>query len=326
MTNVQTGSIRLGIGKQTALGTIATQPTYLYGVESGGIVVPLAQEPDDLTSGKRSSSSVRRGDVSNSADQVGRAFLASIGLLLYGALGDVDTTGASAPYTHVFTLADTLPYLSVFQEFGAGGSLVALRDCKIDELTFEWEGNQPLKVSAKYNGTVVSFPTSITAGTDETGLTTYFTPVGGTFTLDVDSATPATAAIKGGKITLTNATRHEHYSGAIQAGDVSEGWHVAECAFTTVPADLATWKTIVTGTSTGTGVAASPVYGCFAHTFVSGAYSLKAEGTKVAYVCDLPQAAAGGGAAEVELAGKCMLPIDDSAPVKFTLINATASY
>lgn len=41
-----------------------------------------------------------------------------IGALLYGALGSKSVSGAGDPYTHVFTLGATLPYLTVWRHFG----------------------------------------------------------------------------------------------------------------------------------------------------------------------------------------------------------------
>ena len=331
---VQKGSIRLGLAAETTEGTAIAAPQYLFGVESGGPIVSPTQEPDDLTSGARTSSAVFRGDTECGFELVGRANLASIGMLLWGALGAKAVTGASAPYTHVFTIGNTLPSFTMFQSIvdGAGIDVPRVAGAKCDSLTFEWEGNNPLKVSGSYRGRALSFGASDTASIlDEVGLTTNFIPAGGTFKLDVDSSTPATALIKGGSITLTNNVEAQFYSGTITAGGVDAGWHVAECAFTTVPADIDEWRTIITGTSSGAGVAAAPVYGSFEHVFKSqggvAAHQLKFEGLKVAFMCDLPQAEAGGGAAEVELAGACLMPTGEGAsPVKVTLVNATATY
>lgn len=327
MTVVQTGSVRLGVAKQAAAGTLETNPTYLFGVESGGINVAIDQAPDELTSGSRAAATVYRSGVTNTVDMTGRAHIASTGLMLYGALGSKSVTG-SGTYTHIFTLAESLPILSIFEEFGSGGSVVGLRDAKVNELTFSWEANSPLKMTSKLTGTVVSFPSSITATTDETALTTYFTPVSGTFKLDLDGDTLAAASVKGGSISVKNNLTADFYSGSISAGSVSEGKHSVELSLTTVPADLTQWKTVVTGTTTGSGVAATPVYGSFEVTFTSGTASLKLEGSNVAFMCDLPQASAGGGAAEVDLAGVVLLDTytDKTSCIKATLINSTATY
>lgn len=326
---VQKGSIQLGLAKESTEGTAIAAPEYVFGVESGGVTVAVAQEPDDLTSGARSTSVVYRGDAAVGAEFTSRANLDSLGDLLLAALGAVATTGAEAPYTHAFTLANTLPSYTVFEGIvdGEGFDIPRVAGAKCDELKFEWEGNNPLKVSARFAGRALSFGASFTASvTDETALTTHFHPAGGTFKLDVDSATPATAAIKGGSITITNSLRPDFYSGTITAGGVAEGWHVSECAFTTVPASIDEWRTIVTGAADGTAVAAAPEYGSFEIVFAtsSAGHSLKLEGGNVAFMCDLPQAEAGGAAAEVELAGVCLN--DGTTTVTATLVNAVAAY
>jgi hypothetical protein len=331
--SVQKGSIRLGIAKESAEGTAETAPAYVFGLESGGVNVAVAQEPDDLTSGQRTTSTVFRGNAETGAEFLGRANHASIGLIAYGALGGLATTGSTPTWTHTITLANALPAFTIFEGIvdGAGIDVPRIAGAKFDTLTFEWEGNNPLKVSGSLKGRALTFGASMTASiTDETGLTTNYIPAGGTFKYDVDSATVAEACIKSGRITLTNNLTPDFCAGTVTAGGVSEGWHVAECAFTTTPADIDEWRTIITGTAGGTGIAASPVYGSFEFVFKTSAnanHLLKLEGLKVAYMCDLPQAEAGGGAAEVELAGACLLPSGAGAsPVKITVLNGTASY
>ena len=86
--------------------------------------------------------------------------------------------------------------------------------------TIAWEGNKPLDVAAKLVGGVLSFPASFAAGTDECDRSNYFTPVGGSFKVDVDGATLAAVPVTGGKITVKRGAQAKFFSGAIEAGDV----------------------------------------------------------------------------------------------------------
>lgn len=331
---IQEGSILLGIAAEATEGTPVAAPQYVFGAEDGGVIPVVSDEPDDLTSSQNCSSSVFRKEAAADGDMVVRANLASIGMLLWGTLGDKAVTGASAPYTHVFTNSIVKPSFTLFEIIpdGVGLDVPRADGVKVDELTFEWEGNNPVKVSAKCKGRALSFGASGTASiASEVGVSTNFIPAGGTFKIDVDSATPVAAKIKGGSITLGNSLTQQFYSGVLTPGAVDPGWHVAECAFTVVPDDIDIVRTVLTGSASGAGIAVAPVYGSFEHVFKSqggdAGHSLKFEGLKVAYMADLPKAKAGGGAAEVELAGKCMLPSGAGAsPVKVTLINATAAY
>jgi len=318
---LQTGKDIFYIGKQSAKGSLPAEPTFAHGLAGGGVKVDLTQEADKLTSAYLSPAGASRSRAESGAEIETRSFLRSVGLYLLGALGNVVTTG-SGTYTHTFDLGDTLPYLACWNAKG-DGTILAVKDCKIDELAFEWEENNPLVMKAKLPGGVLSFDTSVTPTVDETAAS-YFLPVGGTFQLDVDSATPVTTPIKGGSITIKRSASPQHYSGSIEAGDCHEGACDIEVGFTITPDNMTTWRTIATGTSNGSALATAPVYGSFAHTFVSGSASLKFEASRVAFLCDVPDANPEGGAAEVELSGICYR--SSGKPMTVTLVNAQASY
>lgn len=74
-----------------------------------------------------------------------------IASLLYGALGDVTTTGAEDPYTHEIVPAATRPYFTFWRSIG-GLIFDESSDCKIDQLVISGESNQPLKVTATVQG------------------------------------------------------------------------------------------------------------------------------------------------------------------------------
>ena len=305
----------------------------MFGLESGGAIAPnIAQEKDDLTSGQRSSSSVYRSGAEPGTSILGRANLASMGMVLWGALGGKAVTGASAPYTHTFKLANTLPSFTLFEIIpdGAGIDVPRLAGAKVDSLELSWTGNGPLKVSASYKGRALSFGASGTASvTDETSLTTNFIPAGGTFKLSVDSGTPATALIKSGTITLTNKLVQQQYSGTITPGAVDAGWHDAICTFVLVPDDIDLWRTTVTGTSSGAGIANAPVYGSFEHIFKSqggtAAHQLKLSAAKVGFMPEAVEAQAQGGAWEADFGGE-IVNDGPNGTVVVELTNATATY
>lgn len=317
---IETGSIRFGVAIQAAAGTLAANPTYLFGVESGDI--PPSPQWDDapLTSGSATLSGRELRRIDNTFQFETRAYTGSIGTLLRAVLGDVDTTGTST-YTHIFTHARPLPYLSTFKEHSAGGVVHALRDGKIKSLRLEWEENAPLRVIIDGVGTVFSKPSSITAGTDETGVLTFLKPVGGTFQYDVDSATPVTASVKGGFIEITNDAEADFYSGNMQAGDTSDNAHKVSCGFTVKPADFTEWNAMVDPALAGT-----DAYGSIDLTFVNGSASLKLEADKIGFVPYAIPAAAAGTQLTTELGGVCYTPTGWAGPLKATLINTVASY
>lgn len=320
---VQKAKDYIGVARQWALDSVALTPQFGHGLAGGGIKVALSQEPDPLTSAYLARAGAYRDKVENGAEYTARAWEKSVGLYLLAALGSVASTGTGDPYTHVFTLGSSVPYLTVFEAKG-DDTILAVADCKLDELAFNWEGNQPLELGVKLVGTELSFPATFVADVNEVDTHTYFSPIGGTFKLDVDSETPVTATLVGGSITIKRSAEAKFYSGDIEAGDVAESFCEVEVGFTVVPDDLDEWRTIVTGAADGTSAANSVTYGSFEMTFVYGTHSLKFAAAEVAFICDLPEADPAGGAAEVELSGQCYLA--SGTPITVTLTNAHEDY
>lgn len=318
-----TGKDVVGIALQTAKGSLAAAPEFSHGIAGGKVDVSPNQEPDALTSAKLAPANALRDKVENGGEYQTRAFKKSVALYLYGALGDIESTGALAPYTHTIELGDDVPYLSVFSEKG-DGTILAVRDCKVDELELSWEENKPVVLSVKMPGGKASFPAVFEADEEEVDSADYFRPVGGTFKLDVDSAVPATVSTRGGKVLIKRSAEPQYFSGDIEAGAVDEGNCMAEVSLTVVPDDLEMWRTIVTGSADGASVQTEPEYGSFEITFVMGTNSLKLSAGRVEFLCDLPEGNPEGGAAEIELSGRCYLSGDT--PITAVVVNDHARY
>ncbi len=319
---LQVGKAVFGIAKQTALGALAANPYFDMGLAGGGLAIAANQEADELTSAYLAAAGAFRDKVEAGFSIETRAWLKGIGLFLYGALGAVSTSG-SGPYTHTITLGSSTPYLSCFERAG-DDSLHAVRDCKVAELEFSWEENKPLGVKVSGPGTVWSVPSSFTPTASEVDTTDYFLPVDGSFKFDADSGTPVTTPMLGGTITIKRDAEAAYFSGDVEAGDVDQKHCEVEAKITLKPDDITLWKTLLTGTSSGTSIAHTPTYGSFEVTFVNGSYSLKLAASKVAFLCDFPEADPAGGAAKVEVAGLCYR--NTTTPITATLINAQASY
>lgn len=320
---IQSALAQVGIAKQSAKGTAASNPTFAHGLTSGTILtVEVAQELEEHTSGNRISDRVNRTGVMPGVDFSCRAHSKTLGLYLYGALGAVATTGASSPYTHTFTTADDLPYLTAFGKMGS--NIYGVQDLKIDELTLSFEEAQPVEIAISGMGTVADYAASFSAGTDDTA-SSYFYAASGTFKLDVDSDTPVTAAIRNGEISIANALEGIMLSGSISPSDIFPGRQEIECSFEIVPENLNDWRTIATGSSSGETASATPVYGSFEIAFTNGTDTLTLTATKVAFVCDFPDADPAGGAVSLSLEGLVVKPSAGSA-LSVALVNGQASY
>ena len=318
-----TGNVIFGVAKQTALGSLAANPTFAHGLIDGGLASDPKQEADPLTSASTSPLGAFRERIESASDFKARVMAKSIGLYLFNILGNIVTTGAS-PYTHTLTEGSSSPYLSLFEK-ALDGTIIAHKDCKVEELSIEWDENKPLDLSVKTNDGVLSFPATFTPTVDEAGSVLYYSPVGGTFKYDVDSGTPVVASIQGGTITMKRSNDPQFNSGAIEAASVYSGGLSIECKFKVRPEDVALWRTIVTGTTSGAAAATTPLYGSFEHTFVLGSDSLKISAPRVGFLADKPKANPANGLAEVELSGICYSNAG-ATPLTAVLINTQATY
>ena len=320
---LQKGKDVFGIAKQSAKGSIAANPTFAHGLAGGGMSIDVSQDPDELTSAYLNPSGAFRDKIDAGVKIETRVWQKAIGLYLLAALGSDVVTGGPA-YVHTITLGSALAYLTAFEKKG-DATLYALKDCKVDELVLEWDENKPLVMNATLTGGAFSIPATFTVGTDESDTSNYYTPVGGTFKYDVDSATPVTSSVKGGKITIKRSAEAQFFSGAIEAGDVFEGGLEIAVALSVVPDDMLLWKNIVTGSTSGTTLLTVPQYGSFEHTFVFGADSLKITCAHVDFRCDMPEADPKGGAVVSELVGNAYRGAT-ATPITVVLTNAVASY
>lgn len=320
---LQAAIAQVGAGKQTAKGSAAANPTYLHGITDGQVItVDVQQDLEDRTTTNRVSPAVNRTGVLAGIDFTGRVHAASAGLWLFGSLGSVSTTG-STTFTHTITSAADLPYLTCFGQLDS--NRYSVQDVKVSDLALSWNQNEPVEMSVQGMGTVIGFPASLTPTTNDT-FATYMRPAGGTFQLDVDSATPVTAKIQAGELSIANNLSEILLSGSVVPDDVMVGRQEVECSFDLVPNDLTDWRTIVTGTSGGTTASAVPIYGSFSCQFTDGTNTLTIAASRVAFTMDFPSADPAGGAVTVSMAGLCVQPAAGGTPCTVTLVNGTASY
>ena len=321
MSTPNAGSIRFGIASQASAGTLATNPAYLFGVEKGDIPANPAYDDAPLTSGTATKSNRELRRLEWPFEFTTNAYQGSVGTILKHALGKCTTTGASPTFTHVFEHLRPLPAgMSVFKEYSDGGDIHAVRDGKISSLRLSWEENAPLKLEVSGLGTVYSSPNSLTATDDETGLLTYYRPVGGTFKVDIDGTTLAARCTKGGFADLTNAISGDFCSGKLEASSLSDNAHDASCGMT-VKADVTEWEAIIAAVQAGT-----DLYGSVEWVFKSGTHTLTVEAKRIGFMPYAMPASAGGEEIEAELGGVCYTPPGEEGPVKITLTNDVAAY
>lgn len=323
---IQSALAQVGVAKQASKGSAAANPTFAHGLTNGAVITAeVSQDAEERTSSVRAATGVNRMSVVPGIDFTARAHPKSVGMYAFAALGTDTPTGAG-PYTHAITLADSLPYLTMFGKLGA--NIYKVQDVKIDSLGFSWSGTDPLEMAVSGTGTSITYTgatfvptTDETIGTDAV----YYAASAGTFQLDTVSATPVTASIVGGEITIGNNLEPIMLSGAITPNDIFEGRQDLECTFDLVIDDLNYWRSVLTGSTGGTTATAAPAYGSFSIAFTSGTNSLTLAATKVAFTTDFPDADPAGGPVQVTLAGVIVRPSSGS-PLTITAVNSQATY
>lgn len=324
MGAVQTRLVQMSLAKQAAKGTPAVAPAYTVGLTGGKVYdVELTESDLDTTWDNRVLSGFDREQAIPVSDASLVAMPKSIGLLLNLALGAVATTGAASVYTHVFTVGQSLPYATVWGKIGSAGDAAQLSDAKLESLEFEWDKAGACKVKAKFIGcdidTTVDFP--VVGATAEVVSSGVLKGVGGSFQID-----GAAARVTGGSIKITNTLETIVTSDSITPSDVFEGKVGIEVSLKVKPDDLSTWRKVITGTANGSGINAQPFYGSFDIGFVGpNATSLDFAASKAAWSTNLPDADPNGGAAELTLAGRLVIPATGS-PITATLVNDVATY
>lgn len=316
---VQDRLTQVALAKQVALASPAASATRQIGVKAGA-VASIAVEQEDIgqTWGSRISEGHDRGAMTPGAafDTVGMP--KSIGDLLLGALGSVNTSGSN-PYTHVFTDGLTLPYYTVFAR--KGSEYFKVSDARMNELELSWDGVKALTAKATYIGCDYDFLASAYASAaDERPKDGALKGAGGTFTVD-----GAAAIVKSGSIKISNGAEAIHGSGSMYPEDVFYKMVEVTGSLTVVVNNLSLFRKHVTGASNGTSASTTPFMCAIVCSFTDGTNTLTFNGDHCVSVIEFPDTSAEGGPVELEVAFAAVVE-DGTQPFNFTLVNTVTSY
>ena len=326
---MQTGIAQLGIAIQSGKGVAASAPDYCFGVLGGGPKIEVSQDPDEVTSSQRLQTSGVRSKIAVSVEASAPTYVAALGAILLAAYGDVQESGpVGGAYTHIYTHGDAVPYVTLF--WREDDEYQKFSDAKISELECKWEGPKRLEMSFTFQAGTADLKATPWSppGADETDATAWIVPVGGSFKIDGEGATPATAQVTGGSFKVSNNLSERELSSAIVVADHDEGRQTYETSLTLIPDDLDIWREMVAGDPHGQAASDSVQYGSLEFNFKEsdgGDATLKIEGGRVMFMADYPEAQPAGGRAELEAAG---IPLYDgtNSPMKATLVNAIDTY
>lgn len=307
-----------------------TAPTYTHGLVGGEpFSAEATVETDSVSCGVRAGIDSYKTEVNVASDIETRAYADVSGLYFLAALGDVATTG-SDPYTHVFTVGDSLPELIVWSQIDSG-AVRKIEGAKMDTLEISFDGNNPLTLGITLAGLTGSYGT-VTFGSPSC-FDGYFTCVGSTLKLSADTDTPVTITddiVTAGNISISNNVEAKFGAGSITPKAIANGKCTISGSMTINCANEDIQRTIETGSTSGTALTGSMVYGSFEWDFVhtsEAGYSLKVEALRVPFTISAMTVDPEGNMLESTLSwDNCLIDDPSESPVTITLVNGTASY
>ena len=316
--------VQASLGKQSVLGTAATEGKFKFGLTEGAAVkVDADEQALDTTWSTRLVEGFERLSVTPGLEFSGVATRQLIGQLLFFMLGADAVTGSGAPYTHTITESEPLP---IFTGFGRDNSdYLIVPDCRMDTLELSFEGVGALKYKATAMGTDVTASSTpwTTSGADERVQSGYFTMGGGSFTID-----DASAVITKGTITLSNNLKPIQPAFQVTPEDYMPGQLSLEYSFTILPDDFGEWEKVIFGAAglPASGIIPVPHYGAIVQEWLSGGTdTLTLTAPEVKTMVAFPAADPAGGPVELEITGETAVNLGGQA-ITWALVNSTPSY
>lgn len=166
--NAQDGAF--GLARQGAKGTYES-PQFWMKLLSGGVGTDqelMILEPEIGGSRDIFSDGVNQGPVKYSGPLEFVCKPEAFGLLLLGTLGAVASASASSAYEHTFTPADTVPWLSMYEDEGGGYEEFGYTDAIVGKLSLNCNRGDWLKGVADMIAITQDANVSETPGANET--------------------------------------------------------------------------------------------------------------------------------------------------------------
>lgn len=316
--------------------TAASAPavTFLASGDSAGIDSSTSTEAVALTNGKRDTTVDRYIAASDSSASVTTIATADmLGLLLYAALGAIDTDGDSAPYAHSITMGESIPTLSFFQQVGASNAaLQRLSGCKLDSLAIEAEGTKPPSVQMTFNGTVAEWLSATTwSGPSFDVSDGYFKTIDAevlfSLTDGTAAAPPSSVVLSKVSFNVSNSVAKGTRLGKVEPHKQVEGAATVTCSLEGTCDDTSLYRAVKTGSTSGTQIASAIVMGALQVTFPHSVedWDLVVKLGAVPWTIEAMSASTEGGPFDLKLSTDGAVSVDGTS-IEFILENDVASY
>jgi hypothetical protein len=323
-----------GIAVQADRDTPAAAPAYVNGLTGGtpfGLSRSIANTP--VACGNRAPSDARVDSIEVSPSVESLCYPDVFGMYLYAALGAVESApvdGHDGYFKHVFTMGETLPFVTLWSQVGTD-NFTRADGCKCSQLQVKATGNEHLAMTASFMG--IDAQVGIDAIPGNVAASCYngkYTTTDCDFKLDASSDVPTEALVADATFTFANSISTQTSLGRVTPRDVSDGNLSAGCSVTTIPDDIVQYKKMVTGSETSTSVVGKVVtgssYAKFLHTEDPN-MTLELEFRHVPFTADYPSVDPSGSEGTIQFTSDAaIITSPGESPVTVTVVNKVASY
>ncbi|MBQ9002521.1 MAG: hypothetical protein IJ087_11780 [Eggerthellaceae bacterium] len=263
-----------GIGLQPDANAAEPAVSFPASSDSPGIDVSTTTEPARVTNGMRDTTIDRYISGSESTATVTTlAFADMLGLVLYGTLGRIASTGDAAPYTHDIKMGEVLPTLTFTQQVGAtDAALQTLDGCKVNSLAIEAEGTTPPSVQIGLAGCAAKWlEENVWNDPDFDADDGYFrtTDAEVLFSLTDGNAVAPPSSVILSRISISVANNVEAGTrfGEVDPHEQQEGAATVTASVEGTTSSTSMYRAVKTGSDTGTNIAKTIVTGALQVTF-----------------------------------------------------------
>lgn len=311
-----------GLAIQTAQGQPATAPvvSFYASGDSNGMSAEKTVASLDLTKGSPVAVSSYVESLSPKFEATTLGFPDMLALLAYAALGGVQTSGASAPYTHTITPGESLPYLTVFEQKGSKTAAIStMEDAKVDSLKLTAEGVKPIGFDMVINGCKMQWTETTTWGGPEFNLKDgYFTLADAEVLFSLSDGTPVAVPVGVNlsklEMEIANSVSSQPVLGSPIPGDQTESGSVITVNIEGTADSTELYREAMTGSKTGTSIASTVITGSVKMTFkhnIDPTISLVLTVPAIPWTCDVMPVSTEGGPFDLKLSTEGALNPDD---------------
>ena len=266
-----------GIAIQADEDTPASAPSVSFpaSAASAGIDSSTSTEGIKLTIGGRDTTVGRyKSDVDSTAQVTTLGFADLVAFLMYSALGDVETTGAEAPYTHKIRMVDgVLPPVTFSEQVGStSASVQQMEGCKLSSMSINAEGIVPPSFEFNFSGTKVRWLESSTwSGPAFDAADGWFASAGAEVLFSLTDGNPgepdSSIVLQSLNVGIENNLEKQTRLGSVDPVKQKEGSTDVTCALAGTTTDTTLYRQVMTGSENGTELAREIVTGSLQITF-----------------------------------------------------------